>query len=98
MISNSVNLILKNDLAFDDSFPILFEKNYKEIKSLKHFNNNSNIKKENLNNFINKNKILFKICKDFSKIKYHNQVNFTKIDENNDYKTYKKNSYIMKEI
>ena len=103
LISNSVNLILKNNLAFDDSFPILFEKNYKElsflnnkrstqnnfnkqIKSLKHFNNNSNIKKENLNNFINKNKILFKICKDFSKIKYHNHGNFIKIDTNTNYK------------
>ena len=107
LISNSVNLILKNDLAFDDSFPILFEKNYKEItflnnektapnysnkhiENLKHLNDNSSKidKNENLNNLNNKNKIIFRICKDFSKIKYHNHDNFIKIDRNKNYKSY----------
>ena len=103
MISNSVNLILKNDLVFDDSFPILFERNYKElsfinnkratsnnsnkhIKNYKHFNKNlSNIdKNENLND-LNYNKIIFKISKDFSKIKYHSRGNYINIDENKNY-------------
>ena len=112
MISNSVNLILKNDLAFDDSFPILLERNYeelsfinikratsnnsnKQIKNYKHFNKNLfNIdKNENLNN-LNNNKIIFKISKDFSKIKYHNQGNYSKIDENKNYKN--DNKYLHK--
>lgn len=112
MISSSVNLILKNDLAFDDSFPILFERNYKElsfinnkratsndsnkhIKNKNHFNKNlSNIdKNENLNN-LNNNKNIFKISKDFSKIKYHNLGNYTKIDENKNYKN--DNKYLHK--
>lgn len=101
MISNSVNLILKNDLVFDDSFPILFERNYKELsfinnkrattnnsnkKNYKHFNKNlSNIdKNENLND-LNYNKIIFKISKDFSKIKYQSQGNYINIDENKNY-------------
>jgi len=107
LISNSINLILKNNLAFDDSFPILFEKNYKEIsflnnekatsnysnkhiENLKHFNDNSsNINKnENLNNLNNKNKNIFRICKDFSKIKYQNYDNFIKIDRYKNYKSY----------
>lgn len=112
MISNSVNLIIKNGLAFDDSFPILLERNYeelsfinnkratsnnynKQIKNYKHFNKNLfNIdKNENLNN-LNNNKIIFKISKDFSKIKYHNQGNYSKIDENKNYKN--DNKYLHK--
>ena len=99
-------------MAFDDSFPILFERNYKElsfinnkratsnnsnkqIKNYQYFNKNlSNIdKNENLNN-LNNNKIIFKISKDFSKIKYHIQGNYTKIDENKNYKN--DNKYLNK--
>ena len=104
VISNSINLILKNDLAFDDSFPFLFNEHYKEllflnnkrttssnfnrnIKNLKDFNENSCdfYKNEKVNGLKNKNKVIFKICKDYSKIKYHNHCIFSKIYRNNNY-------------
>ena len=103
LIGNTINLILNNNLIFDDSFPFLFDSNYKNIsflnnkrnilnnsdkcaENLKDFNEYSFNKKDNLKILNNKNKCIFKIFKDFSKIKYNNNYNFTKINRNITYK------------
>ena len=115
IISNLINLIISNNLFFDNDFPFIFEKKYKELSFLNHkriisdntknniqykqeFNTNSpyfyiSDKLKNEINILKDLKLkeqqkIFKICKDFRKIKSNNYSYFYKNNKyyNNSYK------------